>query len=132
MSRRDNKPDLSKIIDAYKESKDEENSLHKINDETCKNIKSYMQMIGVDKADGSEYTANLSITQKESLNDDLAIEILKANLDEDTVKTVIKSKEYIDEDALEKLVYAGLFDITKLAKAKIVKNVSTLRITKRK
>lgn len=132
MSRRDNKPDLSKIIDAYKESKDEENRLHKINDETCKNIKSYMQMLGVDKADGSEYTANLSITQKESLNNDLAIEILKSNLDEDTIKTVIKSKEYIDEDALEKLVYAGLFDITKLAKAKIVKNVSTLRITKRK
>lgn len=132
MSRRDNKPDLSKIIDAYKESKDEENRLHKINDETCKNIKSYMQMLGVDKADGSEYTANLSITQKESLNNDLAIEILKSNLDEETVRTVIKSKEYIDEDALEKLVYAGLFDITKLAKAKIVKNVSTLRITKRK
>lgn len=132
MSRRDNKPDISKIIDAYKESKDEENRLHKINDETCKNIKSYMQMLGVDKADGSEYTANLSITQKESLNNDLAIEILKSNLDEDTIKTVIKSKEYIDEDALEKLVYAGLFDITKLAKAKIVKNVSTLRITKRK
>lgn len=132
MSRRDNKPDISKIIDAYKESKDEENRLHKINDETCKNIKSYMQMLGVDKADGSEYTANLSITQKESLNNDLAIEILKSNLDEETVRTVIKSKEYIDEDALEKLVYAGLFDITKLAKAKIVKNVSTLRITKRK
>lgn len=132
MSRRDNKPDLSKIIDAYKESKDEENRLHKINDETCKNIKSYMQMLGVDKADGSEYTANLSITQKESLNNDLAIEILKANLDEETIRTVIKSKEYIDEDALEKLVYAGLFDITKLAKAKIVKKVSTLRITKRK
>lgn len=132
MSRRDNKPDLSKIIDAYKESKDEENRLHKINDETCKNIKSYMQMLGVNTADGSEYTANLSITQKESLNNDLAIEILKSNLDEETVRTVIKSKEYIDEDALEKLVYAGLFDITKLAKAKIVKKVSTLRITKRK
>lgn len=132
MSRRENKPDLSKIIDAYKESKDEENRLHKINDETCKNIKSYMQMLGVDKLNGSEYTANLSIKQNESLNDDLAIEILKANLDEETVRTVIKSKEYIDEDALEKLVYAGLFDITKLAKAKIVKNVSTLRITKRK
>lgn len=132
MSRRDNNPDLSKIIDDYKESKDEENRLHKINDETCKNIKSYMQMLGVNTADGSEYTANLSITQKESLNNDLAIEILKSNLDEETVRTVIKSKEYIDEDALEKLVYAGLFDITKLAKAKIVKNVSTLRITKRK
>lgn len=132
MSRRDNTSDLSKIIDAYKESKDEENRLHKVNTETCKNIKSYMQMLGVDKADGSEYTANLSITQSESLNEDLAIEILKANLDDDTVKTVIKSKEYIDEDALEKLVYAGLFDITKLAKAKIVKKVSTLRITKRK
>ncbi len=132
MSRRDKPKDISKIIDAYKESKDEENRLHKVNDETCKNIKSYMQTLGVNKVDGSEYTANLSIKQSESLNDDLAIEILKANLDEETVRTVIKSKEYIDEDALEKLVYAGLFDITKLAKAKIVKKVSTLRITKRK
>lgn len=132
MSRRDKPKDISKIIDAYKESKDEENRLHKVNDETCKNIKSYMQNLGVNKVDGSEYTANLSIKQSESLNDDLAIEILKANLDEETVRTVIKSKEYIDEDALETLVYAGLFDITKLAKAKIVKKVSTLRITKRK
>ena len=132
MSRRDNTQNLSKIIDAYKESKDEENRLHKVNSETCKNIKKYMQMLGVNKADGSEYTANLSTTQSESLNEELAIEILKANLDEETVRTVIKSKEYIDEDALEKLVYAGLFDITKLAKAKIVKKVSTLRITKRK
>ena len=62
----------------------------------------------------------------------MAIEIIKENLDGALLKSVIKQKEYIDEDALEKLVYNGDFDITKLEKAKIVKPVTTLRVVKKK
>lgn len=131
MSRRDGF-DLSKIIDEYKESKDKENALKKVNNALSENIKGYMYEHDMSSADSEKYTAILTKTDKESLNEDLAIEIIKENLEGALLNTVIKTKEYIDEDALEKLVYNGDFDINKLAKAKITKTSYTLRVTRRK
>ena len=129
MSRRDGNPgfDLSKVIDEYKESKDKENSLKKANDRMVKDIKKYMLDNDMTKANGEKYTVTMSKTVKQKLNEDLAIEIIKENLDGALLASVIKQKEYIDEDALEKLVYNGDFDITKLAKAEINTTTYTLR-----
>lgn len=123
---------LSKAIDDYKEGKDKENALKKANNEMNENIKTYMQEHAMSSANSEKYTATLSCTKKESLNEDLAIEIIKENLGGALLSSVIKQKEYIDEDALEKLVYNGDFDINKLAKAKMVKETYTLRIGKKK
>ena len=131
MSRR-NVFDLSTAIDKYKESKDKENSLKKENNVLNENIKTYMQKHNMTSANSENWTATLSCTKKESLNEDLAIEIIKENLGGALLSSVIKQKEYIDEDALEKLVYNGDFDINKLAKAKIVKETYTLRVNKKK
>ena len=131
MSRRDGF-DLSKIIDEYKESKDKENALKKVNNALSENIKGYMYDHDMSSADSEKYTAILTKTDKESLNEDLAIELIKENLEGALLNTVIKTKEYIDEDALEKLVYNGDFDINKLTKAKITKTSYTLRVTRRK
>ena len=130
MSRREGF-NISTAIDSYKESKDKENALKKANDKLNKTIKTYMQKHGIESANSEKYTATLSCTKKESLNEDLAIEIIKENLGGALLSSVIKQKEYIDEDALEKLVYNGDFDINKLAKAKIVKSVYTLRVNKK-
>lgn len=129
MSRRDGKPEfnLSKVIDEYKESKDKENALKKANDRMGKDIKQYMLDNDMTKANGEKYTVTMSKTVKQKLNEDLAIEIIKENLDGALLASVIKQKEYIDEDALEKLVYNGDFDITKLAKAEINTTTYTLR-----
>ena len=129
MSRRDGKPefDLSNAIDEYKESKDKENALKKANDRMSKDIKQYMLDNNMTKANGEKYTVTMSKTVKQKLNEDLAIEIIKENLDGALLASVIKQKEYIDEDALEKLVYNGDFDITKLAKAEINTTTYTLR-----
>lgn len=131
MSRRDGF-DLSKIIDEYKESKDKENALKKVNNVLSENIKGYMYEHDMSSADSEKYTATLTRSDKESLNEDLAIEIIKENLSGALLSSVIKQKEYIDEDALEKLVYNGDFDINKLVKAKITKTSYTLRVTRRK
>ena len=133
MSRRDGNPgfNLSKAIDDYKESKDKENALKKANTAMNESIKNYMSENDMDEASSDMYTAVLSNTTKESLNEDLAIEIIKENLDGALLNSVIKQKEYIDEDALEKLVYNGDFDISKLEKAKITKVTTTLRIKKK-
>ena len=133
MSRRTTpKIDINKIFDLYKESKDKENALKKSNTEMGNNIKSYFQTNGIDRVDTDKYTATVTTSTSESLNEELAIEIIKENLGGAMLATVIKTKEYIDEDALEKLVYNGDFDITKLAKAKITKTTSTLRVSKKK
>ena len=133
MSRRTTpKIDINKIIDLYKESKDKENALKKSNTEMGNNIKSYFNTNGLDRVDTDKYTATVTTSTSESLNEELAIEIIKENLGGAMLATVIKTKEYIDEDALEKLVYNGDFDITKLAKAKITKTTSTLRVSKKK
>ena len=133
MSRRDGKPEfnLSKVIDEYKESKDKENALKKANTAMNESIKNYMSENGIGEASSDMYTAVLSNTTKESLNEELAIEIIKENLGGALLNSVIKQKEYIDEDALEKLVYNGDFDISKLEKAKITKVTTTLRIKKK-
>ena len=134
MSRRDGNSvfDLSKAIDDYKELKDKENALKKANNVLNENIKNYMQEHDMTSANSENWTATLSCTKKESLNEDLAIEIIKENLGGALLSSVIKQKEYIDEDALEKLVYNGDFDINKLAKAKMVKETYTLRVGKKK
>lgn len=135
MSRRDGNAVteyLKTLIDSYKERKDEETALNKSNKELNETIKTYMREHNMTSADSDKYTATLSRQDKESLNEELAIEIIKANLDGALLATVIKKKEYIDEDALEKLVYNGDFDVTKLAKAKIVKPIYTLRVSTRK
>ena len=133
MSRRDGNPgfDLSKAIDEYKESKDKENALKKANTAMNESIKNYMSENDMDEASSDMYTAVLSNTTKESLNEELAIEIIKENLGGALLNSVIKQKEYIDEDALEKLVYNGDFEISKLEKAKITKVTTTLRIKKK-
>lgn len=131
MSRR-NVFDLSTAIDRYKELKDEENALKKANNDLNATIKTYMHEHDMTSANSKNWTATLSCTKNESLNEDLAIEIIKENLDGALLSSVIKQKEYIDDDALEKLVYNGDFDITKLAKAKMVKETYTLRISKKK
>lgn len=133
MSRRDgNAFNLSEMIDTYKTSKDKENALKKANNELNENIKTYMQEHNMTSANSKNWTATLSCTKKESLNEDLAIEIIKKNLGGALLSSVIKQKEYIDEDALEKLVYNGDFDINKLAKAKLVTDIYTLRVGKKK
>lgn len=133
MSRRDGKAfNLSEMIDTYKTSKDKENALKKANNELNENIKTYMQEHNMTSANSKNWAATLSCTKKESLNEDLAIEIIKKNLGGALLSSVIKQKEYIDEDALEKLVYNGDFDINKLAKAKMVKETYTLRVGKKK
>jgi hypothetical protein len=133
VSRREGiKLDIDSLIDGYKASKDKENALKKSNADVSAAIKSYFMENGIDKHSTDFYTATLSCTKNESLNEDLAIEIIKENLGGALLSSVIKQKEYIDDDALEKLVYNGDFDITKLAKAKMVKETYTLRISKNK
>ena len=121
--------DLSTLIDSYKNSKDNENEYKKLSKDLCDQIKSEFASRKIDKFASDKYVATVSITQKESINQDHAIIILKDNLSDDQLDQVIKTKEYIDEDALEKLIYNGEVQADLLASAiEKGKPTSTLRI----
>nr|DAX93263.1 MAG TPA: hypothetical protein [Caudoviricetes sp.] len=125
------KVDIASIIDSYGKNKDEEKGLKKHIDKESKLIKEYFSKNNLESFESNNYTATVYNTTKTSLNNYLAIEILKANLEPEELKTVIKTREYIDEDALEKLSYSG-FDMSILERAFIEKVTSTLRIKKNK
>ena len=125
--------DLSTLIDSYKNSKDNENEYKKLSKDLGDQIKSEFESRKIDKFASDKYVATVSITQKESINQDRAIIILKDNLSDDQLDQVIKTKEYIDEDALEKLIYNGEVQADLLASAiEKGKPTATLRIKDKK
>lgn len=125
--------DLSTLIDSYKDSKDNENNFKKLSKDLGDQIKSEFESRKIDKFASDKYVATVSITQKECINQDRAIIILKDNLSNDQLDQVIKTKEYIDEDALEKLIYNGEVQADLLATAiEKGKPTSTLRIKDKK
>lgn len=132
MTRRE-EAEWKKKIDDYKERQDIINAETKVNKSLGSEIKSFMYDNDMNNFSSDNFTATITKKENEELNEELAIEIIKKNLSAKLRKTVIKKKEYIDDDALEKLVYNGQFDIQLLQKAKIIKPPTiTLRVNKKK
>lgn len=131
MNRKTN-AELKNLVDSYGESKKEENAIVKRNNERNSQIKQLFLDNDISSFETDSFIATVSETEKQSLNNELALCILKEELGENELTSVVKTKEYIDEDALEKLVFNGQFDISKLEKAVDKKIVSILRIKTRK
>lgn len=133
MSRRDgldSGESLGKIIDLYKSWKDEEKILKKDIAEVNDKIKTSMKLLGEDNyvSESGQWVVKLTAVPNESLDEVRAIEILKKNLDPETLSKVVKVKEYIDDDALESLVYSGDFDIN-LIKSCTIQGEPTYKLT---
>lgn len=123
---------LAEKIDIYKSYKDSENKFKKLGSKLNDEIKSTMNSMGVDEFSSDSYVATVKYYRKETLDEEKAIDVLRKTLSEEQLKTVIKTKEYIDDDYLEKLVYNGDFDISLLEPCKVLGNeVATLRIKKK-
>lgn len=122
--------DIKSIIDEYKAFKDIENKAKKDASPLAEQIKDYALKNGLDKIKSDNWQANISVTPKQDFNEDKAIEILKESLNGrlDILASIIKTKEYIDEDALEKLIYNGDIDAKLLAPCTIEKE-PTVKLT---
>lgn len=123
---------LAEKIDIYKSYKDSESKFKKLGSKLNDEIKETMKSMGVDEFSSDSYVATVKYSRKETLDEEKAIDVLRKTLSEEQLKTVIRTKEYIDDDSLEKLVYNGDFDISLLEPCKILGNeVATLRIKKK-
>lgn len=116
MSRKDLKPKkmedeaLCAIVHGYNSAKKEETAIKKIVTDLGSTIKQELQNRDVTEFIAGDVRASITITPKQEVNELQAIEILRKSLAPEQFSKVVKTKEYIDDDEFEKLVYAKEVD----------------------
>lgn len=124
---------LEDMVKIYVGKKDELDPLKKQVDDYNKKIKAEMQSRDLTEFTVGDIRATISITPKSDFNEMQAIEILRKSLTPEQFSKVVKTREYIDDDAFESLVYNHEIDASILAPAETPKEPTiTLRIGKAK
>lgn len=120
---------LDKLVPQYAQTKQQADEYEKQSDKENAEIKSIMTSLALQHYEAGGYKVVRSVQERESINEEQLIEIVhKYNIPD-----VIKTKEYIDFDALEKAIYDGKISqniLLEMDKAKDVKHVVQLRISK--
>lgn len=120
------KVNFEKVIDKLAENK----VIQKELETTIKNqstfVKSTLNELELEEYSTDKYRAYIQISNKVSMDEDKLIEILKANCKEKDLKNVIKTKQYIDFDALESFIYNGGIAAEKLEPAQTIKVIQSL------
>ena len=116
MSRKDIKPqkmadsELRDIVLGYNSAKADEKDIKKRVTTLGDCIKQELQNRDVTEFIAGDVRASITITPNQDVNELQAIEILRKSLTPDQFSKVVKTKEYIDDDEFEKLVYAHEVD----------------------
>lgn len=113
----------------------DKNKLFKSVEKECNNLKSDIKGIMSDMKitdfDTGDYTAVLPTVTKETVDEELLIPFIK-NLN---IRGIVKKKEYVDMDALEKAIYSGKIsqeNLIEMNKYKTSSSYTTLRVKKNK
>ena len=115
---------LDDLIPLYYEHNELVKKHKKVADEANKKIKKIMAEQGITEFATHGLVAKISVSERVDLMEDVLIEKIK----ELGIKGIIKTREYIDMDALETALYNRLISPAVLAQAQIKKEVVTLRI----
>lgn len=135
MSRREiqEKETLETLIPKYKEVKDQEKKIKESVTNLGSLIKDEFKNKKIEEFIVNGIRATVTITPKEDFNELQAIEILRKKLSPDQFNQIVKTKEYIDDDAFEKAVYQGKIDAAILKPATTpLEPTVTLRLGKAK
>lgn len=121
---------LDELIPIYADNKSKADTYKKLCDAQNSKIKELMTNLNQDVWESDGYKATCSVSTRETINEEMLLEILKTNGE---CEGIIKTKEYVDFDALESAIYKNLIPediILQMDKAKESKQVTTLRISK--
>lgn len=122
---------LEELIPIYGENNTQYNGLKKVVGEQSSEIKKLMQGNKIDEKSVGAWTAKITVKKSESFNDEKLLNIIKQlGLDE-----LIKTKEYVDTDAMEEAIYNGTITqnmLLEISKAQEVKESVALTIKKKK
>lgn len=92
---------LEELIPRYALNKSELDSYTKICKEENEQIKAALVELGENEYSAGGYTAKRVVVTKESMNEARLLEVLRQN----GITDVIKTREYVDMDALEAYLY---------------------------
>lgn len=116
MSRKDLKPkamedaDLRAVVLSYQDAKKEESAVKKMVSDMGATIKQELRNRDITEFIAGDVRASITITPNSEVNELQAIEILRKALTPEQFSKVVKTREYIDDDEFEKLVYAHEVD----------------------
>lgn len=116
---------LNGLLSGYKQNKESLDNYKKICDEENQQIKDIMKANNIEKytsLDGIK--ATFSIQKRQDFNDEKLLQKIK----ELGFNNIVKTKEYVDMDGLENLIYNGELDGSAIADCRIIKEVETLRV----
>ena len=122
---------LEELVVRYALNKNELDSYKKICDRENAEIKARMAELDMNEVLAGDYVAKLTIQKRETMDEDMLLEVLRNN----NYTNVIRTKEYVDMDLLEREIYNGNVDkdtLVAMQKCKSVKEVPTLKIVKAK
>ena len=122
---------LDEMIKIYSTEKEEADKIKKVVDEYNAKIKETMKEMDITEYSANGLKASISITTKEDFNELQAIEILRQVLEPEEFSNIVKTKEYLDFDALENATYTNKINPTLLKPCVTPKSpIITLRVTK--
>jgi len=133
---------LKELVESYGMNKKENDDLKKIVDNQNKEIKSLMESNNLKKFESDNYKVSYSVSTRDTIDEELLLSEAKTFTIVDGVELksaqevgLIKTKEYVDMDVLESLMYKGGIseeDLMKVDKCRETKEVITLRVSKKK
>lgn len=107
---------LKALVPSYFVNNQTLNSLKKVTDEENKSIKSIMMNLNLDSYTVDGKTANISKVVKTSLDEEALLAWLKEN---ELEANILKTREYVDMEALENAIYHGVINPVDLAKFQV-------------
>lgn len=121
------------MIQLYVDAKIELDERKKVADKYNKELKDLLQSSDMTEYSNDRYKIKLVTSERSSMDEDLLLKEL-INL-KDKFPGLIKSKEYVDMDELESLMYANDLDdetLQKIDKCITIKQVTQLRLSRQK
>ena len=127
---------LDELVPQYALNKKELDSYKKLCEEENKSIKSIMQDLALQHYSAGGYKITKTVQHRDRLNENILLSLFTSvpalvKVAEDC--NLVKTRQYIDMDALEKAIYDDKFTIDELLElnaAKESKEVVTLRVSK--
>ena len=98
--------ELCDVVLQYQGAKKQETSIKKVVTDLGGIIKQELQNRDITEFIAGDVRATITITPNQDVNELQAIEILRKALTPEQFAKVVKTREYIDDDEFEKLVYA--------------------------
>ena len=109
--------ELESAVLAYNDAKESEKAVKKAVSDYGTQIKEGLQNRNETEFIAGDIRAYITVTENSEVNELQAIEILRKELTPEQFAKVVKTREYIDDDEMEKLVYAHEVDAEILAPA---------------